>query len=135
MFANYSFLHYVYLCSILSVGISSLYVVYQNSGREQILYLDYGTVFIDSNTAFSYINGTVRIAYSVSNKKIYLGIKGVEQSPLIPKPMPWDSEMLYDFSKVSNILFNQSKKEGKDQTHTVSYPRKSITSISFLLTG
>ena len=43
-----------------------------------LLYLDYGTVFLYSNTAFSYINGTVRIAYSVFNKKIYLGKKCVE---------------------------------------------------------
>ena len=124
---------FIYVCELLCLTLC-LPMSHTVSGDKQhiccvpeewegTMYLDYGTVFIDSNTAFSYINGTVRIAYSVSNKKIYLGIKGVEQSPLSPKPMPWDSEMLYDFSKVSNILFNQSKKEGKDQTHNVSYPR------------
>ena len=70
------------------------------------MYLDYGTVFIDANTAFSYINGTVHIAYSVPQKKIYLGIKGVEQSPLIPKPTAMDAVMLYDFTKVSVVWLN-----------------------------
>ena len=64
------------------------------------MFLDFGTVFIDSNTAYSYINGSVHIAYSIPLKKIYLGIKGVEQSPLIPKPTPMDAVMLYDFTKV-----------------------------------
>ena len=68
---------------------------------EGTMFLDYGTVFIDSNTAFSYINGTVHAAYSVPLKKIYFGVKGVEQSPLIPKPVAMDTILLYDFSKVS----------------------------------
>lgn len=68
------------------------------------MYLDYGTVFIDSNTAYSYINGSVRFAYSVPLQKIYFGIKGVEQSPLIPRPAPMAATMLYDFTKVIIII-------------------------------
>ena len=71
------------------------------------MFLDYGTVFIDSNTAYSYINGSVHIAYSIPLKKIYLGVKGVEQSPLIPKPTPIESVMLYDFSKVFICHINE----------------------------
>ena len=68
------------------------------------MFLDYGNVFIDANTAYAYINGSVHIAYSIPLKKIYVGVKGVEQSPLIPKPMPIESVMLYDFSQVRYLI-------------------------------
>ncbi|KAH3867826.1 uncharacterized protein LOC127867640 [Dreissena polymorpha] len=71
---------------------------------EALMYIDFGTVFIDQNTAFSYINGTVKAAYSLSQKKIFFKLAGIEQSPLIPKPVPYDAVMLYDFANGTMYL-------------------------------
>lgn len=68
---------------------------------EAMLYMDYGTVFIDSNTAFAYINGTVHAAFSFPKKKVYFNINGFELSPLIPKPEPYITVLLYDFENVN----------------------------------
>lgn len=67
---------------------------------EGTLYLDYGTVFIDRNTAFAYFNGSVHAAYSFIQKKVFFNITGFEQSPLIPKPHTFNTVLLYDFEEV-----------------------------------
>lgn len=63
---------------------------------EGLVYLGYGNVFIDlhsarlrgrtPSTAYSYINGTVTLAYDYTNRQSYLRIVGTEVSPLIPTP-------------------------------------------------
>lgn len=68
---------------------------------EGMLYLDFGLVFIDENTAFAYYNGTVHAAYSFTRKKVFFNITGFELSPLIPKPEPADTLLLYDFETVN----------------------------------
>ena len=70
-------------------------------GRTYVLGL--WDVLIHSNSESSYINGSVHIAYSLPLKKLYLGVKGVVRSPLIPKPTSMNSISLYDFSKVNNV--------------------------------
>ncbi|XP_060561888.1 uncharacterized protein LOC132721586 [Ruditapes philippinarum] len=71
---------------------------------EGLLYLDMGIVFIDQNTAYSYFNGTVHAAYSFSSKKVFFNISGLEMSPLIPKPIPDSTLLLYDFEKMTMYM-------------------------------
>ncbi|KAL3882185.1 hypothetical protein ACJMK2_028553 [Sinanodonta woodiana] len=70
---------------------------------EGVMYFGYGNVFIDylsiPNTAYSFINGTINISYDKINKKIYLHIRGVEVSPLIPHPEPVETTFIYDYIK------------------------------------
>ena len=61
--------------------------------------------FICQNTAYAYINGSVQAAYSVLQKKVFFNVTGVEQSPLIPGPVPYDTALLYDFHNVCMIYF------------------------------
>lgn len=76
---------------------------------EGLLYLDYGTVFIDKNTAFAYMNGSVHAAYSFPRKKVFFNITGVELSPLIPKPVPDDTLLLYDFEGKTMYTVNNGE--------------------------
>ena len=65
------------------------------------MFFDCGAILKGEDSGSSYINGSIHFAYSIHLKKIYLGIKGVEQSPLIPKPTTVDYIILYDFLKVN----------------------------------
>lgn len=104
---------------------------------EGLMYLDYGTVFIDQNTAFAYINGSVRIGYSLSRQKIYFKVEGVELSPLIPKPAPMNSVMLYDFSKgISYVVVDgQCQKSDLQQNMTLQCIPKDATLLSSAIFG
>lgn len=88
---------------------------------EGMLYLDFGTVFIDENTAFAYYNGTVHAAYSFTRKKVVFNITGVELSPLIPKPEPFDTLLFYDFEemKMYTVNGNDCQKSGLDNNMTL----------------
>ncbi|KAL4240203.1 hypothetical protein ACF0H5_000997 [Mactra antiquata] len=88
---------------------------------EAQMYLDYGTVFIDSNTAFAYFNGSVHAAYSTSKNKVYFHIKGFELSPLIPKPEPMNTTLLYDFenNKMYTVQFGSCQKTSLDANLTL----------------
>ena len=93
-----------YRLPFLANPIHDDYVCCISDEWEGLMFLDYGTVFIDSNTAFAYMNGTVHTGYSFDKKKVYFDIKGFEESPLIPKPVADDSTILYDFDHVSKFL-------------------------------
>jgi hypothetical protein len=75
------------------------------------MFLDYGTVFIDSkrdvpNTAYSYINGTIKAAYDYTNQRTYLKLNGAEVSPLIPGPgVPYDTTIINDYKNVGSGHF------------------------------
>ncbi|KAK3578842.1 hypothetical protein CHS0354_010195 [Potamilus streckersoni] len=79
---------------------------------EGVMYFGYGNVFIDylsiPNTAYSFINGTVNISYDKINKKIYMHIRGVELSPLIPHPEPVETIFIYDYIKFGFYLLSQA---------------------------
>lgn len=70
------------------------------------MFLDYGLVFIDDKkespqTAYSYINGTVKVTYDYTNRRTYLKLQGAEVSPLLPVPsMPFDTTIINDYKKV-----------------------------------
>ena len=104
------FLLYIFATSFVDIECKS--TVFSESGDdvnicciaddwEGLLYLDMGIVFIDQNTAYSYINGTVHAAYSFTRKKVFFNVSGMELSPLIPKPAPEETVLLYDFEKVN----------------------------------
>ncbi|XP_052786238.1 uncharacterized protein LOC128221678 [Mya arenaria] len=99
---------------------------------EALLYLDYATVFIDQNTAFAYINGSVKFGYSLSRGKVYMHIDGVEQSPLIPKPVPSITTLLYDFThgKMYNVANGECQKSSLEQNMTLQCIPGSAKEIS-----
>uniref|UniRef100_A0A8W8HNB7 Uncharacterized protein n=1 Tax=Magallana gigas TaxID=29159 RepID=A0A8W8HNB7_MAGGI len=69
------------------------------------MFLDYGLVFIDDKkespkTAYSYINGTVKVTYDYTNRRTYLKLHGAEVSPLLPVPsVPYDTTIINDYKK------------------------------------
>ncbi|XP_022318783.2 uncharacterized protein LOC111121706 isoform X2 [Crassostrea virginica] len=69
------------------------------------VFLDYGLVAIDTkndapNTAYSYINGTMKVTYDYVNRRSYLKLQGTEVSPLLPVPgMPYDTTIINDYKK------------------------------------
>ncbi|KAL4240204.1 hypothetical protein ACF0H5_000998 [Mactra antiquata] len=69
---------------------------------EAKMFLNYGMVFIDSNTMFDYFNATVHAAYSFPKKKVYFHVKGTESSPLFPKPNQHDMILLHDFENMQS---------------------------------
>ena len=76
------------------------------------VFLDYGLVAIDTkndapNTAYSYINGTMKLTYDYVNRRSYLKLQGTEVSPLLPVPgMPYDTTIINDYKKVKQFHFN-----------------------------
>lgn len=71
---------------------------------DAFLYFDYGNVFIDEkvsgpDTAYSVINGTIKLSYDYKNQRLYMFINGTEYSPLIPKPVPDNGLYLYDYKQ------------------------------------
>ena len=75
------------------------------------MFLDYGLVFIDNkrdapNTAYSYINGSVKLTYDYENRRSYLKLQGTEVSPLLPVPgVPYDTTIINDYKKVNKIKY------------------------------
>lgn len=73
------------------------------------MFLDYGLVFIDDKkespkTAYSYINGTVKVTYDYTNRRTYLKLHGAEVSPLLPVPsVPYDTTIINDYKKVRQL--------------------------------
>lgn len=75
------------------------------------MFLDYGLVFSDNKkeatkSAYSYINGTVKVTYDYPNRRTYLKIHGAQVSHLLPDPMPFDTTIINDYKKVRPINLN-----------------------------
>ncbi|XP_052785366.1 uncharacterized protein LOC128221013 isoform X2 [Mya arenaria] len=104
---------------------------------EALMYLDYATVFIDQNTAFAYINGSVKFGYSLSRGKVYIHTDGVMQSPLIPKPVPSNYTILYDFSHgiVYSVVYGECQKTQLEQNMTLQCIPGSAKDISAGVVG
>jgi len=64
---------------------------------EAFLFYDNGNAFIDVETAYSYMNGSVRAAYDYTNQRSYLSVSGVSLTPLVPQAEPSSFTVINDF--------------------------------------
>ena len=98
----------VYMNPVLGTGVRNN-ICCTSDQWEGLAFLGYGTVFLDSRsmdrrpeTAFSYINGSIILAYDFTNSRTFMSLNGVEQSPLIPGPAPYVTTIIADYKHVSS---------------------------------
>lgn len=89
---------------------------------EAFFFYDNGNCFIDMespDTAYSYINGSVRAAYDWVNKRSYLSMTGVELTPLVPGPQVDDVTIINDFAHGVQYSFHGNRCD-KSQVDTMT---------------
>ena len=73
---------------------------------EASMYWDNFNVFLDKksfdpDTAYSYINGSLKTAYDFTNQRTFISATITEISPLIPTPIQEATNVIKDFKNVS----------------------------------
>ena len=78
------------------------------------MFWDYGLVFKGNtnnvlNSAYSYINGTVKLTYDYEKRRLNLRVQGTEVSHRFPGPgLPYDTTIINDFQKATILYYSNN---------------------------